>query len=744
MKKAVGLVFLFFLLSLGVQATQSLAQVARWDESMLQRVVVQGNIAYAASHSDVYILDISNPLAPRKAGQYTHPYEIQGFHAAGNYVYIASVDTANFGSEDALDGLWVIDATDPASPRQVGYYSKYSASCVYVSGNYAYVGGLYKPLDSTYGGFDVVDISNPAVPVKASAVDMEGITAITVKDNIVYAAYRNTTRWSKSEGIIAVDCSNPASPVSLNSFRSLYYSNFPPTNEYTGDFSPSAIHAVNDYVYFSTNSEGDSEVNRLYILNSEMQQVATFDTPEEDNQGRLFISGIYAYIAQYTAELNVLDISDTLNLVQVAGGGNDTVRDVFAAGSYVYVAGDAGLTVLEDLEVNNAPFGTFETPLDGATAMGSIPITGWVLDDKGVTGVQIFRDAIAGEGTGMIYIGDATLVKDARPDVASAYPTYPNNDLAGWGYMLLTLYNMPNNGNGSVRLHAIATDSDGVQTKLGSKTITLDNANAVKPFGAIDTPIQGGTAAGGKYSNWGWVLTPQPNTIPTDGSTINVYMDGVNLGHPTYNLFREDVAALFPGYNNSGGAFGYFVLDTTKYADGVHSIMWTAEDDAGNAEGIGSRYFTIQNTSNRTGSAASTVSKRYQRIASHSAERFPAGKPAHGISPTKHSPLYVTKGFGKNTLREWMYEKENEIPTIHIATLERVEITLPDSIKEGFLLTGNKLNKLPVGSTLDTEGKTFRWIPGPGFKGDYDLVFMGRGPRGNKEQKKVRIRVAGN
>jgi len=51
----------------------------------------------------------------------------------------------------------------------------------------------------------------------------------------------------------------------------------------------------------------------------------------------------------------------------------------------------------------------------------------------------------------------------------------------------------------------------------------------------LDTPGHGAVISGTQYFNQGWVLTPQPNHIPTDGSTINVYIDGVYVGHPTYN-----------------------------------------------------------------------------------------------------------------------------------------------------------------------------------------------------------------
>ncbi|HUW11145.1 MAG TPA: choice-of-anchor D domain-containing protein, partial [Anaerolineae bacterium] len=189
---------------------------------------------------------------------------------------------------------------------------------------------------------------------------------------------------------------------------------------------------------------------------------------------------------------------------------------------------------------------------------------------------------------------DAVLVLGVRPDVEAAYPAYPNNDRAGWQYLLLTHF-LPNGGNGTYTLQAIATDVEGHSTVLGTKTIIADNANAVKPFGMLDTPVAGGTACGSSHVVWGWALTPQPNAIPTDGSTINIYVDGVNLGHPVYNMYRADIAAFFPGYANSNGAVFYMYLDTTAYASGVHTIQATAVDSAGNADGIGSRYFTIQN-----------------------------------------------------------------------------------------------------------------------------------------------------
>ena len=250
-----------------------------------------------------------------------------------------------------------------------------------------------------------------------------------------------------------------------------------------------------------------------------------------------------------------------------------------------------------------APFGSFDTPANNATGLAaSVAVTGWALDAIGVQEVQIWRDPLSGEtptSNGLIYIGAATFVPGARPDVQASYPNYPLNNRAGWGYLMLT-NGLPNNGgsagtgNGTYTLHAIATSTDGNTVALGSKTITCDNADATTPFGAIDTPGQGATVSG-TIVNFGWALTPQPYSIPIDGSTIWVTVDGQYLGHPVYNNYRSDIATGFPGYNNTSGAVGYFYLDTTTLSNGMHNIGWLVTDNDGRANGIGSRFIWVLN-----------------------------------------------------------------------------------------------------------------------------------------------------
>ena len=246
-----------------------------------------------------------------------------------------------------------------------------------------------------------------------------------------------------------------------------------------------------------------------------------------------------------------------------------------------------------------SPLGYIDSPADGVTGIvGAVPFTGWALDDIEVTKVELWRDPFGAEPpthpNGLVYIGVATLVSGQRPDVEATYPSYPMAYRGAWGYSILTNL-LPSGGNGTYRLHAYVFDAEGHRTYLGSRRFTASNATATKPFGTIDTPAQGATISGSAYVSWGWALTPLPSTIPADGSSIWVYIDGVQVGHPSVGYPRSDIDSLFPGLNNSGAGVRYYMIDTTTLSNGVHTIVWGVVDNNGNAEGLGSRYFWVLN-----------------------------------------------------------------------------------------------------------------------------------------------------
>lgn len=373
-----------------------------------------------------------------------------------------------------------------------------------------------------------------------------------------------------------------------------------------------------------------------------------------------------------------------------SGSGNGTFQITAAAGGsgIVTVTAAGASNSPKQIQVNvlsaasGSPFGSFDTPLNNSAGIaGAIPVTGWALDNIGVTSVGIYRDRIGGETpgpNGLVFVGDAIFVPGARPDVESTYPNTPLSYRGGWGYMLLTNM-LPNNGgssgsgNGTYNLHAIATNAAGTAQDLGTRTITVDNAHAAKPFGTIDTPTQGGGVTGSAFVNYGWALTQNPNVIATDGSTLTVMVDGVALGHPTYNQYRTDIATLFPGLANSNGAVGFFYIDATTLANGMHTISWVASDSAGHTDGLGSRYFAVLN------------------------------------SGTVAAPAEPVNGFAHPMTAR----------SIDIQELDRIRLEVGAS--DGFLVVNAERRPLPVGSTL--RDGVFYWQPGPGFLGEYQLLF---------------------
>ena len=376
---------------------------------------------------------------------------------------------------------------------------------------------------------------------------------------------------------------------------------------------------------------------------------------------------------------------------------------------FILIGGDTGMMVTQfGGNDTTPPFGSWDSPVNNATGVtGAIPVSGWALDNTYVAKVQIWRDPVEGEPTQPIYIGDATFVNGARPDVAALYLSTPFSTRAGWGYQLLTNM-LPGNGNGTYTLRAYAIDDAGNSTSLGSRTITCTNAASVKPFGTIDFPAPGEIVSGSSYLVRGWALTPNPAKIAEDGSTIFVWVDGVRKGSLTqYNLFRADVAGLFPGYMNSNGSFGRYRLDTTTLPNGVHTIAWAARDTLNRSDGLGSRYFEVNNAP-------------AQLLAVEPKGAFRASAPSR-------EGVWLRTGYDE----EAPLRRAEDV--IEVPQAERIELHLPGAVERGCLVIGGECSELPAGSTL--QDGAFSWQIGAAFLGDFELRFSG------SEELVVRMKI---
>ena len=772
-------------------------------------IFVGGRYAYlvdrteTGSEGSLYILDVTDPSAPVLVGAAVIGNAGKEIVVSGRYAYITHRGGLYGGTGS---GLKIFDILDPAHPALVGSLDETkmggSARSLAVAGDYAYVSGNTweagpSPIPNG-GNLSIIDVSNPAAPAMVGlyAESLYGeFGKVKAQGRYAYTSVHDHSPRGSARLIILdvsqptapalagwsiqlasevfcisgkylygnhyiVDISDPAKPVEAGFFSGL------PANSTVADVaaadSSAAVVCDNRLILFRV------EEGSWPVLNVEPKYLAFYSVsggPSPKAQTLRVMNAGYGTLS-WTAAAN----RPWIGVTPGAGTGPGTIQvsvdpAALPAGNY---QGEVTITAADALKspqtisiglvqyaagTTAGPFGFLDTPVDGSTVEGSVAVTGWALDDIEVAAVKIYRNPVEGESVqpnGLVYIGDAVFVEGARPDVEQRYYWYPLKERAGWGYMLLTNV-LPNGGNGTFVFTAIAADLEGHQAFLGQKTIVCDNARAVLPFGAIDTPSQGGTATGANYINYAWVLTPPPKSIPADGSTITAWVDGLPVGHPSYGYYRSDVAALFPTCVNANGAIGFIPLDTTKYSDGRHTIVWSATDSAGVDNGFGSRYFTIRNTASSSGAEAGSKEKLSAAV-----RRIQEGKKRDmiseldGLPKDVSSPVFVKKGFRLDGPAEAVYPTKDRPRTIEISELEPVAVTLDNTSRwgpaagvfEGYSIVGDELRPLPIGSTFDRDRGTFTWMPGPGFIGAYAFVFVKHAGGRPESVKSLTIRIS--
>jgi len=93
--------------------------------------------------------------------------------------------------------------------------------------------------------------------------------------------------------------------------------------------------------------------------------------------------------------------------------------------------------------------------------------------------------------------------------------------------------------------------------------------------------------------------------------------------------------------------------------------------------------------------------------------------------PVSFEPRKIKKGFSLKKEPEILQLDNNGTVQFEIKEVERVEVDLGKGRDyRGYLLVGEELRSLPIGSILDQRTGTFSWMPGPGFLGTYDLLFL--------------------
>jgi hypothetical protein len=187
------------------------------------------------------------------------------------------------------------------------------------------------------------------------------------------------------------------------------------------------------------------------------------------------------------------------------------------------------------------------------------------------------------------------------------------------------------------------------------------------------------------------------------------------------------------------GAVGYYVIDTTKLTDDIHSITWSVTDSGGRVEGIGSRTFTVLNSGGTPAADALSTGMAADALRTQSGvRRSAAGEKGH---PSSDGVLF-RKGYATDAELEAAREEGEGCFGVEIGQAERLELHLPGeegTRYTGYALIGDELRALPIGSKL--EGNIFYWQPDASFLGAHELLFQRQRADGSLGQARVKIAI---
>ncbi len=273
---------------------------------------------------------------------------------------------------------------------------------------------------------------------------------------------------------------------------------------------------------------------------------------------------------------------------------------------------------------NQTPFGNIDFPGDSQGVSGSLPVTGWAIDDSGtIDHIDFLVDGKVVAGAVGNGLPSTAFYGISRPDVFALFPDVPNSLNSGFQANIDTTAFVDGIHVISVRVF----DHDGSSNVIGTRTVQIINNGAnLPPFGFLDLPLDkasllcGPTVAtpcspevftlpppctvspcfppgpGGQpavpvsfYKNVvaGWALDVGSRLdlgqvsyveLLIDGQIIaNTRRDCVRAGNILANCYgvnRPDVARAYPGYvnaDNSGFLF-LFALQQDP-ANGLFDVL---------------------------------------------------------------------------------------------------------------------------------------------------------------------------
>jgi len=206
------------------------------DSTVANDIFVFGDYAYIVGNNQgmfrpkefLIIVNIVDPLAPEVISQIElgSPNVVSG-------ISVIEHQGSQFAFLSALDGLWIIDVTDPYNPSDpISIDLTYSTYSIYIENEYAF-------LSAIHNGIFTLDISDPLMPEVSGYYDTDGnASALFVVGNNIYVA-------DDESGFLILKFTGVAGPVTpqqpsgpntgepdVTYIFTLDISNYPPDEEF--------------------------------------------------------------------------------------------------------------------------------------------------------------------------------------------------------------------------------------------------------------------------------------------------------------------------------------------------------------------------------------------------------------------------------------------------------------------------------------------------------------------------------
>jgi len=243
----------------------------------------------------ILVLDITNKTSPRKVAYLNTGDDTRYIGGASLYESILYVS--------ADDYLWVIDVTNPSSPKELSRLPGLDTNQMMFSGKYALIND---------GNHDIVtlDLSDPANPQRIGNLPLSSATSIQMD---VYGDYLLA---EANDVLYTIDASSPPSLeiVGETSFRA-------PLDDETPDiiypYHIMGTEIEGDYAYVTLSTEGNLAIGILDLSEPASPVEIAFHRLKGSFHGSLFISGERAFVftmnnwpSDLRKRLDILDISD--------------------------------------------------------------------------------------------------------------------------------------------------------------------------------------------------------------------------------------------------------------------------------------------------------------------------------------------------------------------------------------------------------------------------------------------------